>query len=234
MIATMSSDTFQLTKTQGRKHLVLPLLVVTALHGTLLLIPSKRQVTPAQSNITELTVRLVSQAGDETPIPADIAPPATASLEVVPTETPITDLPRQTILRAPTQPEPKPPQTRKIQLEPESNAQSGLAARILSSPFLEESPPDSDPFAVSSEAESKTTGFRFADRSTPDSVLYPPEMDLPFADSPRLALEFYDNGLMGDFQRFRDSVTWSKTWTSKNGTKFGCALVLIIPACAWD
>jgi hypothetical protein len=118
--------------------------------------------------------------------------------------------------------------------EPDHQAAKALLTRILSSPYLDEDPPQLQPFPGQDSPAAGVTELRVAQWSAPDPLVYSQPARLPFADAPQLAIEYYEDGLMGGMQRFRDSITFSKTWTTRNGTWIGCALILIIPACAWD
>lgn len=61
--------------------------------------------------------------------------------------------------------------------------------------------------------------------------------DLPYldesVDAPRLQMQFYSAGFMGNIERFFDKVTFEKTFTTKYGTKIKCALIGVVALCGW-
>lgn len=61
--------------------------------------------------------------------------------------------------------------------------------------------------------------------------------DLPYldesVDAPRVHMEFYSEGFMGNVEKFFDKITYKKTFTTKYGTKIHCALIGVIAMCGW-
>ncbi len=61
--------------------------------------------------------------------------------------------------------------------------------------------------------------------------------DLPYLDEsidqPRVTMNFYSKGFMGNVERFFDTITVEKTFTTRYGTKIHCALVTLVAVCGW-
>ena len=227
----MSSNLTHLIPEQGRKRLLLSFLTVVALHGLLLLVPSTSKELFSRVEPKPLAVRLVAEQA-ETKQALDV-PAASVADAWRPSESPSPErLTQEPTATEPAAPELEPTDDRADDSAPERQAASALPTRIMSSPYLDADPPRLELFPENLVTNS--VDFRLADRSTPDPLIYPESVALPFADAPRFAVEFYDHGVMGGMQRFWDSVTFAKTWTTKNGTEVSCGVVLVIPACAWD
>jgi hypothetical protein len=84
----------------------------------------------------------------------------------------------------------------------------------------------------------------FQARTGPAKDFYIPEQeienwlaDIPFLDEsvdrPTIQMKFYSEGFTGHIEKFFDKITISKTFTTKYGTKFHCALIGVIAACGW-
>lgn len=216
-----------------RRRLLLIFLAAITLHGLLLLVPSVRKEFVPRGEGSSLAVRLVAEPSEtqrKTMAPAlpaaDVQPPVEA--------TEPERLTRESTAAEPPVAAPDQREDRAAESEVERKAARALATRIVSSPYLDDSPRRFDPFPADSEFDRGGAEFRLANRSTPDPLIYPEPVPLPFGDAPRFAVEFYDPGVMGGVQRFWDSVTFAKTWTTEGGTRISCGVVLIIPACAWD
>ena len=52
-------------------------------------------------------------------------------------------------------------------------------------------------------------------------------------DKPRIEMGFYPLGFDGAVEKFMDKITYKKTFTTKYGTKIGCAITIIIAGCGW-
>jgi hypothetical protein len=52
-------------------------------------------------------------------------------------------------------------------------------------------------------------------------------------DKPRIEMGFYPLGFDGAVERFMDKITYKKTFTTRYGTKIGCAITIIIAGCGW-
>ena len=233
MSPTMSSNLTHLIPEQGRKRLLLSFLTVVALHGLLLLVPSARKEFLSRVEPKPLALRLVAEQA-ETKQALD-APAASVTEAWRPSEAPSPErFTQEPIATEAAAAEPEPTDDRAVEGVPDREAASALPTRIMSSPYLDEDPQRLDLFPKDSDSKASGVEFRLADRSTPDPLIYPESVALPFADAPRLAVEFYDDGVMGGVQRFWDSVTFARTWTTKHGTKVSCGVVLVIPACVWD
>jgi hypothetical protein len=52
-------------------------------------------------------------------------------------------------------------------------------------------------------------------------------------DKPQTEMNFYPLGFDGAVERFMDKITYKKTFTTRYGTKIGCAITIIIAGCGW-
>jgi hypothetical protein len=233
MSPTMSSNLTHLIPEQGRRRLLLSFLTVVGLHAFLLSVPSARKEFSSRIEPKPLAVRLIAERA-ETKQELD-APAVSVTEARRPSEYPSPErFTQEPIATEAAAAELAPTDDRADDSAPERQAASALPTRIMSSPYLDEDPPRFELFPKDSDSKANSVEFRLADRSTPDLLIFPQSVALPFADAPRLAVEFYDDGVMGGVQRFWDSVTFARTWTTKHGTKVSCGVVLVIPACVWD
>lgn len=109
-----------------------------------------------------------------------------------------------------------------------------LTRRILSSQFGVESESERTWLTrVDEMAAPDPDAFLIPQRASMDVVLNTPSLQLPFEDRRIYLIDSYSSGLEGSIERFWDRVTLPFGWTTKGGTHFECAWILIVAGCAW-
>jgi hypothetical protein len=109
-----------------------------------------------------------------------------------------------------------------------------VTRRILSSRFGLE--PESERTWLTRVDEAKAPdpdAFLVPNRPSMDMVLNSPSLQLPFEDRRIYIIDSYSPGIEGSFERFWDRVTLPFGWTTKGGTHFECAWILVIGGCGW-
>jgi hypothetical protein len=104
--------------------------------------------------------------------------------------------------------------------------------RVLSSQFDYENSVYEPLFGVNSPIEEKPD-FYVRQRSSLETVLNQPSLQLPFEDTRIYLVDSYDNGFMGGMEKFWDSVSVPFGFTTKNNTRVQCVWVLVIAGCGW-
>lgn len=109
-----------------------------------------------------------------------------------------------------------------------------LLPRILSSQFGVDSESDREWLSRVNEADSPDPdAFLYPEQRSMEMALSTPSIQLPFEDRRIYLIDSYSAGINGSIERFWDRVTLPFGWTTKHGTHFECAWVLIIGGCAW-
>ncbi len=217
------------------KHSILPVLLI----ALLLLIPK-----PWQSQYfttSSIIIELSKETTSETVIPEEVIPEAIKPEEIIP-DKPI----MEELLETPQ------PVVEKIQpaiQQPEPIIKSKIApkpSQPLESITAQEPKINStDVLQMLQNRPSMELTSDFLPRTAPAKDFYIPEQqimdwyaDIPFLDEsidkPKLQMRFYPEGFEGSIERFFDKVTYTKTFTTKYGTKIHCALIAgILAACSW-
>jgi len=206
----------------GRLALFFTLALVA--HLALLLAPVMREETVERDENRSLKLRLAP-----TPISPGAVVDMPATARPVPEET---AAPPARILEPPLPPRPPEPEVERITRssdEPTATPlvlarQYDLQPNTFRSVFGEPTPRSGD----------DNPDFHFPPVTSLDAVLNEPSLQLPFADRRIYLVDSYDNGVMGDIDRFWDTVTVPFGFTTRNNLEVKCAWVLIIAGCAWD
>jgi hypothetical protein len=210
------------SKRQNRAFLLI-LTAVSLTHLLLLLIPLTRPSAPAHAVTKTVQLSLERKNQPEPAAPIQAAE-AEIPLEAIPVpETPLiakqTDEPDTDSIRM-TEDPPEP-----VEESPRSSAQ------ILSWQF--DYVPRKPLFGRAEQQNQDRPDYYVRERSSLETVLNEPSLQLPFADTRVYLVDSYDPGFAGSVQRFFDEVTVPFGWTTKNNTRVQCAWILVIAGCSW-
>jgi len=187
-----------------------------AVHTLFVLLPLTEQKRPPNAEQTTVQVRLNS------PRPPKEQSPQTAPLEALrqPGNPILEELPAppQVVLRQP---------VREVAQPASDNTK-----RVLSSQFDYENSVHEPLFGTNAPME-EMPDFYIRQRSSLETVLNQPSLQLPFLDTRIYLVDSYDNGFMGGMEKFWDSVSVPFGFTTKHNTRVQCVWVLVIAGCGW-
>ena len=210
------------SKRQNRAFLLM-LTAVSVIHLLLLLIPLTRPSAPAPASLRTLQLSLERKNHPERTAAVQ-AVEAESPLEAIPApETPLiakrTDEPDTESIRITEDP------AEPVEESPRSSAQ------VLSWQFDYET--RKPLFGRAEQQTQDRPDYYVRERSSLETVLNEPSLQLPLADTRIYLVASYDPGFAGSVQRFFDEVTVPFGWTTKNNTRIQCAWILVIAGCNW-